>query len=246
MVLLISNSIVLSQKSELCSKETECFKEAAANMLCVTSIKLFGRTVSMVGSQESMNIDEENIKPFTTKFGEADDVENEKLGQAGSSEQLNTQLSLGMCNDNWQVTPDAAKVTSMEQPKENLCFGESAPDASLSWWSLYQGLPAVYFRPSNQVLNPMPLRPSLKVRTREEESSCTGSNGESVNDAENQGKTSDAVDSQCQKSHQEEGLVPQKSPRGFVPYKRCLTERDANSLIVALEERKGQRARVCS
>jgi hypothetical protein len=65
---------------------------------------------------------------------------------------------------------------------------------------------------------------------------------------ENQSKnnsSSDTDDSQSQKHHQE-GVVIKKSGRGFVPYKRCLAERDENSLIVGLEEREGQRARVCS
>ncbi|KAJ1410145.1 SANT/Myb domain [Sesbania bispinosa] len=241
----VSNPL-MSMKSEISSKETEYSKKDAANMPHTTSIKLFGRTVSMIGNQKSVNVADENVKPKTIKSGEVDDVENEMVGQAGVSENLDIQLSLGMCSDNWHITPDGAKVTNIEHPKENLCFSECAPDASLPLWSLYQGLPPFYLRPCNhQILNPMPLRPSLKVKTREEESSCTGSNTESVCDMENQGKNSDAVDSQCQKYH-EEGVAPQKSGRGFVPYKRCLAERDANSLIVAMEEREGQRARVCS
>ncbi|KAG4380676.1 hypothetical protein GLYMA_16G217700v4 [Glycine max] len=235
----------MCMKPEFSSKDT--FIEDAANMPQTTSIKLFGRTVSMVGNQKSLNIDDDDGKPITVKSDEVDDVENEKLGQSGESKQVDTQLSLGVVSGNWIITPDAdgANTTSIEPPKENLCFSECAPDASFPQWSLYQGLPPFYLRPCNQVLNPLPLRPSLKVRTREEESCCTGSNTESVCDMENQGKNSDAVDSKCQKYHKE-GAAPQKRARGFVPYKRCLSERDGNSLIVDMEEREGQRARVCS
>lgn len=194
----------------------------------ISSIKLFGRTVSMVGNLMSMKVDDENIKPETI---EMDDVENVKVGQVGASEPLDTQLSLGL---------SCGKLTSIEHPKENLCSSEDDPDSSLPSLSLYQGLSAFNLRPCNhEILNPMPLRPCLKVRAREEESSCTGSNTESV------GKNSDTVDSKPQKYH-EDGVAPQKSGRGFVPYKRCLAERDANSLIVGLEEREGQRARLCS
>ncbi|TKY44895.1 REVEILLE 7 [Spatholobus suberectus] len=238
----------MCMKSDFISKDTECFIEDAATMPQTTSIKLFGRTVSMAGNQKSPNIDDENGKPITVKSDEVDDVENEKLGQSGESKQLDTQLSLGLVSGNWPITPDAeaANVTSIEPPEENLCFSECELDASsLPCWSLYQGLPAFYLRPCNQILNPMPLRPSLKVKTRGEDSCCTGSNTESVCEMENQGKNSDAVDSVCQKYH-EEGAAPQKPARGFVPYKRCLAERDGNSIIVALEEREGQRARVCS
>lgn len=72
---------------------------------------------------------------------------------------------------------------------------------------------------------------------REKESPCINSNAESV------GGMEDAVDSQS--PHHEVVIALHKSPGGFVPYKRCLTERDANT-FVGLEERKGQRARVCS
>ncbi|XP_027359564.1 protein REVEILLE 7-like isoform X2 [Abrus precatorius] len=234
----------ICMKSEFSSKESECCKDATANMPHITSIKLFGRTVSMVGNQKPLNIDDENGEPI--KSDEVDDVENEKLGQSAESEQVETKLSLGSCGGDWHITADAdgANLTNIEPPKENLCLSECALDASFPRWSLYQGLPAFYLGPCNQVLNPMSLQPSLKARTREE-SSCTGSNTESVCDMENQGKNSDAVDFECHKYH-EGGGAPQKCARGFVPYKRCLAKRDGNSLIVAMEEREGQRARVCS
>nr|AFK47887.1 unknown [Medicago truncatula] len=227
----------MCMKSEnISSEETQSSKEDAANMPQITSIKLFGRTLSM-GSQKSMKDDDENTKLITIKSNEMEDVE--KVGQKEVSEPLDIQLSLGIC------TPDGAQVSSMERPKESPYVSECA---TLPLWSLYQGLPAFHLMPCNhQILNPVPLRPCLKVITREEESSCTGSNTESVCDMENQSKnnSSDTDDSQTQK-HRQEGVVLKKSGRGFVPYKRCLAERDENSLIAGLEEREGQRARVCS
>ncbi|XP_058779433.1 protein REVEILLE 7-like [Vicia villosa] len=218
---------IICTKSEIISsEETQCFKEDAANMPQITSIKLFGRTVSMVDTQKTIDIKSDET------------VENEKAGLEEESEKLVTQLSLGMCSGNCQ---------SMEQQKENPCsVGECG--SSLPCWSLYQGLPALSLKPCNhQILSPVPVRPCLKVRTREEESSCTGSNTGSVCDMENQSKnnSSDTDDTQSRK-HQHEGVFLKKSGRGFVPYKRCVSERDENSLIVGLEEREGQRARVCS
>ncbi|KAK7291320.1 hypothetical protein RIF29_06365 [Crotalaria pallida] len=243
-----SSKQLLPVKSELSSKETECFKEEAGNNPLVSSIKLFGRTVSFVGNQKSLNVDEENSKPITFKFDEVDNVKYEKVGQAWSLEQVDVQLSLGLCSNNLHMTPNGAKPNGakeecIESPKEDLPIGESEPNASLPRWSLYQGLPAFDLSPCTQILNSALC---LKARTREEGSSCTVSNAGSVSDMENRGKSSDAVDSQCQKFQHEEGKVSQKSARGFVPYKRCLAERDGNSLIVNLEEREGQRARVCS
>lgn len=231
-----SKPLMCMKSENISSEETQSSKEDAANMPQITSIKLFGRTLSM-GSQKSMKDDDENTKLITIKSNEMEDVE--KVGQKEVSEPLDTQLSLGIC------TPDGAQVSSMERPKESPYVSECA---TLPLWSLYQGLPAFHLMPCNhQILNPVPLRPCLKVITREEESSCTGSNTESVCDMENQSKnnSSDTDDSQTQK-HRQEGVVLKKSGRGFVPYKRCLAERDENSLIAGLEEREGQRARVCS
>ncbi|CAJ1952247.1 unnamed protein product [Sphenostylis stenocarpa] len=230
-------------KPEFSFKEAECVTEDSANMAQTTSIKLFGRTVSMVDNQKSQNV--YNVgKAITVKSDEVNDIENEKPGQ--STEHVDTQLSLGLVSGNWPMTPDADGADhSKEPPKEDMWLSECAPDPSFPEWSLYQGLPAFCVRPCNQLLNPLPLRPSMKVRAREEESCCTGSNTESVCDMENQGKNTDVVDSKCEK-YQGEDAAPQNPARGFVPYKRCLADRDGNSLIASLEEREGQRARVCS
>ncbi|KAE9586113.1 putative transcription factor MYB-HB-like family [Lupinus albus] len=239
-----SSKLLLSVKSELSSKETECFKEEVAETPRITYIKLFGRSVSMVSNQKSMNVDEEeNNKPITNNSNEVGNVEYQNLGQACSCEQVDINLSLGLCNSNCHTNPNGVKVACLEAQKEDFCSGESACDDSVPMWNLYQGPPPFYLRPCTQILNLAPLCPSLKVKTGEEGSSCTGSNAESVSGMENQCKILDAVDSQYQKSHHVEGKVSQ---RGFVPYKRCLAERDANSLIASLEEREGRRARVCS
>ena len=201
----------------------------------VASIKLFGRTVSMVDRQELVKVDEEYNKSVTCKSDEENDVED-KFGQAWPSKQMDTQLSLAMGNSKWETMVDGTRFM-MEDPKENPCYVESAPGACLPCWNLYQGF---YLGPSKQIVNPTPIRPSLKGRMKEKE--CyAGSNVESVFKMENRDKNTD-VDSQPQDG----GVIIPKSSRGFVPYKRCFSDRDPSSLIVGLEEGKGQRARVCS
>lgn len=237
------------QKSESSSKETECLEENATNAPCAASIKLFGRTVSMVDNQKSpLDLDGENRKSITSNSDQFELVKNEKPGQEWPSNEPNTLLSLGSCSSaNWTATPEGAEAKSSENPKEIPCYVEAAPNAALSWWNMYHSLPVFYVNPCNQILNPTPIRPSLKDRMTEKESSCTGSNAEPVYETETGDKNSEADDSQSQSSHHEGGIVPNKrSSSGFVPYKRCLAERDVNSAIVTLEERKGQRARVCS
>ncbi|CAL0332611.1 unnamed protein product [Lupinus luteus] len=165
-----SSKLLSSVKSEFSSKETDCFKEVAETPR-VTCIKLFGKTVSMVGNQKSMNVDEEeNNNSISNNSSEVGNVEHQNLGQACSSEQVDIHLSLRLCNSNCHRNPDGVKVTG------------------------------------------------------EEGNSCTGSNAESVGGMENQCKILDSDDSQYKKSHHVEGKVSQ---RGFAPYKRCSSERDA-------------------
>ncbi|XP_054788119.1 protein REVEILLE 7-like isoform X1 [Prosopis cineraria] len=238
------NIHVLPTKSELSSKDTESSIENATNVAHVTSIKLFGRTVQMVDNPKSLDVVGENIKVAASKSDQVDDVENEKLGQTWPSSQLDSQLSLGMYDS--AATLEGAEANCSEYRKENPCFVEPAPDETLSWWNMCQHLPLVYIRPCNQILNPKPIRPSLKDRVIEKETSCTGSNAETVCEMENGDRNSESDDSQSQLSHHEGENVPCRvSSRGFVPYKRCLAERDPSSAFVALEGRKGQRARVC-
>ncbi|KAF7813457.1 protein REVEILLE 7-like [Senna tora] len=248
-VSLANLGLHLSKKSELSSKETECLKEdATTNAPQVASIKIFGRTLSMVDNQKkSLDEDGESSKSITCKSDQMDIVESEKLGQEWPSNQLNTQLSLGMSNStDWNVTPEGVEAKCFEYPKEKLSLVEPVPNKTLSCWNMYQSVPVFYLNPCNQILNPTPVRPSLKDRMTEKESSCTGSNAEPVCEIGMGDKNSEADDSQSQSSHPEGKIVPHKnsSSSGFVPYKRCLSERDVNSAIVALEERKGQRARL--
>ncbi|KAI9087364.1 hypothetical protein K1719_030684 [Acacia pycnantha] len=182
-----------SEKVELTTVKNENSTEDAANMPHVTSIKLFGRTVSLTNNQKSVNI-EEKIKSV-------------------------------IC-------------------KENPSSGESGFNGSLPCWNLRPGLPDLDLGLQNEILNFTPFHPSLKERTIEKVSHCIDSNAESVNEMEN-GDKLDASDSLCQSSNHKGGISP-KSPRGFVPYKRCLAERGVNEFVDGLEERKGQRTRVCS
>ncbi|XP_054820924.1 protein REVEILLE 7-like isoform X2 [Prosopis cineraria] len=184
----------LSLKVELTSEKNENSTEDDTKMPQVTSIKLFGRTVSLTNNQTSVNIDEDRIQSV-------------------------------IC-------------------KENTCSVESGFDDSLPSWNLHQSLPDFDLGLRNKIFNLAPHHTSLKERVIEKESHCIDYNTESVSEMEN-GDKLDAFDSQCQSSHHQ-GRTSSKSPRGFMPYKRCLAERDVNAFVDGLEKRKAQRTRVCS
>lgn len=167
----------------------------------------------------------------------------EKLLKPLPSNQLDTHLSPEIVDCNWKLLPCRAPVRSVEHPKGNASSAEANPYASLPWWTLCPGMPFYYLphvqRPTDSCAEEKTERDILKER------SCPGSNSASVSEAENREKNLDGVDSECQERLHKGSISPCKSMKGFVPYKRCVSERDRNSSVVVLEERERQRARVC-
>lgn len=213
----------------------------------VTDLKLFGATLKVTESQGSLPSAEQNDL-LSLVTGEDDDKDNKKPTETHPSNKLDTQLSLGMIYKNLNAVPRIAPtINSMEQE------GNSIPSAVncgayLPRWTLYQSQQS--FNPSSHSESSAqkPLRPSAERITKEidilKERSCTGSNSGSVTEVDSE-KNPDAVDSQSRQSHFEGKTSIFKNTKGFVPYKRCLAERDLKSSTSDLEERKAQRVRVC-
>ncbi|WRX19281.1 SANT/Myb domain - like 10 [Theobroma cacao] len=212
-----------------------------------TSIKLFGKTVQVKDSRKP-SMDAENFKSPTSKTAQGDiDAEGDMLVQALPSTHLDTRLSLGTVNEDWSVVPSQANLSPyMEIHPDKLDHVESTSDAPLPWWTFYQGLPFYYITSFNQTQTDSCVEERVKQKEILNERSSTGSNTGSVSQAENREKSSYSVDSQCQRPCPEGKTTLQKCSRGFVPYKRCLAERDMSSSVVMSEERERQRSRVCS
>ncbi|KAF3438171.1 hypothetical protein FNV43_RR20927 [Rhamnella rubrinervis] len=218
-------------------------KEEATEASASTSIKLFGRTFSLLDPQKDSFPGAEDFKLSTSKTDQANlDFENEKIVQTLPLDKLDTQLSLSGVG-NWNTLACCAPVNQMEYQKESPNCTES--DQPLLWWTLYQ-VPFYYLSAYNQ--NAVQTSPNSCVdeRMKDKERSCTDSNEGSFG-VENVGeKNMETVDSLCREPRVEESVSPSSSRKGFVPYKRCLAERDMKSPVIVLEERKRQRARVCS
>ncbi|KAJ7975332.1 Protein REVEILLE 7 [Quillaja saponaria] len=113
---------ILSMKFETSAKETECAKQDGTNMPSFTSIKLFGRIVSVAESQMPSTLEEDNNKSVTCK--EINNVIDYKLGQVWPSNQLDTQLSLGMCNSNGNSLPCDAELGMLGIPEREAVLCE--------------------------------------------------------------------------------------------------------------------------
>ncbi|KAG6625489.1 hypothetical protein CIPAW_16G100600 [Carya illinoinensis] len=151
------------------------------------------------------------------------------------------------CSSGAENTPDRR----MEHLKENTDSAEANQYTSLPWWTLYQGLPFYCSSSYNQTSVQVPAGSCVEEETNERdiiarEKSCTGSNSAIINEVGNGEKNLVGVDSESQETLDERRISPCKHMKGFVPYKRCRAERDANSSMMVMEEREGQRARVCS
>ena len=217
------------QKSNAVFKDSVCAKADATTVVPFTSIKLFGKTVQVEDSRKP-SIVAENLKSQTSKTGQEDiDAVSEKLVQALPLTYLDTHLSLGPVIDGWSTVPSRANFYPYLEihPDKN-----DHVESTLPWWAFYQGLPFYYITSFNQTHVDSRVEERMKEKEILNERSCSGSDTGSVSQAENSQKNSDSVDSQCEHSCPEGKTTPQKCSKGFVPYKRCLAERDLSSSVV--------------
>ncbi|KAK8521444.1 hypothetical protein V6N13_077545 [Hibiscus sabdariffa] len=227
---------ILYLKSNANLDEPVCAKgNADAVDVPLTSIKLFGKTVEVKDSG----------KPSTSKNGgESNDAVGERLVQALPSTCLDLQLSHGTVIDNWSMVPSKSSLSPcIEVQSDENDHVEYTGNAPVPWWALYQGLPFYYITSFNQTRKDSCVEERMKEKETLNERSSTGSNTGPVSQTENREKNSDSVDSQCQNLSPEGKMTPQKSNKGFVPYKRCLAERD---MSVSEGRERAQKARVCS
>ncbi|GMI76590.1 hypothetical protein HRI_001328300 [Hibiscus trionum] len=237
---------ILSMNLNADFKGFVCAKGDAAPVAPATSIKLFGKTVKVKDSPKP-SIGAKNFESQTSNTAEDDiDAVSKMLVPALPSKCVDTSLSLGTDIDKWSAVPSRPNISPyMEFHLDKNDTVESTNDAPLPWWGFYQGPSFCNITSFNQIHTDS----GVEGRTREEDilndRSCSGSNTGSVSESVNR-KNSDSVDSKSQHPRPEGKTSPRKCGKGFVPYKRCLAERDMSSSVVVSEEQERQRARVCS
>ncbi|KAG6753775.1 hypothetical protein POTOM_041773 [Populus tomentosa] len=243
---LLENFLSEVKKFELGSKNTVCDEHDAAEKASSASIKLFGMTVKIVDSQKESPPDAEIVLPVISNENHDNvDADKEKPAPTLQRKQSDTELSLGMANSNQNLWPSPASVfqcTELQGDNANYF----ATNSSIPWGAYCQGVPFLYLTSNDHTSaqNPMPcVEERFEEKEILNERSCTSSNVFSVGDLENGERNLDVVDSQCGQHFVEGRSSFQKSTRGFVPYKRCLGERDVKSTVIVSEERERQRAR---
>ncbi|XP_030521557.1 protein REVEILLE 7-like isoform X1 [Rhodamnia argentea] len=217
-------------------------------------IKLFGRTVLVTEIPKPDHADAGTKISHAEKTGEEDSVtDDEEVGKSLPSKEFDTQLSLGLaCGNNGSLHSGAYVAPAMKLQKVDVDPSEFTSDCFLQWWPLYQGPPCIYFTPCDSTLIQGPLdsdkdrkmevQEIFKERSSESNVVADKTEGYGDNNVDN---NADGVFPKCQK-HVERRTLPGDCKKGFVPYKRCLAERDVKSPVIVSEERQAQRTRVCS
>ncbi|XP_074296292.1 protein REVEILLE 1-like isoform X1 [Silene latifolia] len=106
----------------------------------------------------------------------------------------------------------------------------------LPWWVFFRGLAV----PPSE----LHVENTLKKEESPREGSCAGSSSESMNDMDGESQLEDQY-------MENKPILPVKRPnsdksnKGFVPYKRCFSERDMQSSTVSINDEESRRIRLC-
>lgn len=240
------------QKLELYPQDKDFVKEESAEAGPPHSLKLFGKTVLVTDSNRQSS-------PLSTCKLQPKDSNCERLAQKQSSGTMPTKLSPANTECGWNTLPCGPTPLYYTQiPNTN----------SDSWWTLCGGVPY----PLLQLHNAVPAKSNACFENAaqdkellQKEGSWTGSNTGSVNAGVDGDRSWDVETQSHRLFYKEENeqkpkflFKPSKETmcrgqkansdkfvKGFVPYKRCLADRDIHSSTITGEEREEQRIRLC-
>ncbi|XP_034683621.1 protein REVEILLE 1-like [Vitis riparia] len=265
-VLTTSSSVPdepLPMKFELFPKEIFA-KECSVEEASTRTLKLFGRTVLVTDSHRPSS-------PTTSK-SQPSDINNEGMHvETLPWNSTPTESSPENSSFSWshlQSQPSGAFYYMHFKKEDSNCV-EAGTTAPLPWWTFYGGIP-IPFLPLHHQDSIKAHEDTKFAETHDKEiqkeGSWTGSNTGSVNEGGNCDTNWD-VETQSQQPYldtMEKESDPafelklsersafsrgrtntDKCVKGFMPYKRCLAERDTQSSMIIGSEREEQRIRLC-
>ncbi|KAA8547656.1 hypothetical protein F0562_004085 [Nyssa sinensis] len=253
-------------KLELFPQDNAFVEAAMAVAASTQSLKIFGKTVLVTESHRPSSPAMGTCKSSSPEMNDCGSVQTLPWnlmpldGSSGNTECTWSSLLHGA----------AASLYYMHFPKEDSNPAEAGSGPPPPCWAVYGGIPF----PILQLHNPVPMKThptsdsgESRERDIQKEGSWTGSNTGSVNAGGDGDKNWDAETQSCRLSFDREeneqnpkilfkpseqaASAEQRTgsakcmKKGFVPYKRCLAERDIQSLTITGEERDEQRIRLC-
>ncbi|XP_057971358.1 protein LATE ELONGATED HYPOCOTYL [Malania oleifera] len=252
------------EEFELFPKENVITKDGLAEEESTRCLKLFGKTVLVTDCHRPSSPAIANSKSIISEINEAKPVHTVPLNH------IPVEFSVTNAEHAWRHLPNGALGAVYYTPFQNESSNlkEAATAAPLPWWT-FCGHPPFPFLPFHNPKS-MEAYPESNHGVAEDddvqkEGSWTGSDTGSVCDGESGHRNWDLETSHslsydkvkkepapaCQskpsgKSTSEHKMSsPIKCMKGFVPYKRCLAERETQSSIITGEEREEQRIRLC-
>lgn len=229
------------------------------------TLKLFGRTVLVTDSHQPSS-------PTTSK-SQPSDINNEgMLEETIPCNSTPKECSHENINFSWRhLQPQQpGAFYYMHFQKEDPNSVESGTTTPLPWWTFYGGIPISLLSLQHQ--DSIKANEDTKLTETEDkeiqkEGSWTGSNTGSENEVGNCDTNWDDAETQSQlpcsekvekeidralefklserSAFSERRTNRDKCGKGFMPYKRCLAERDSQSSAVIGKEREEQRIRLC-
>ncbi|XP_044467353.1 protein REVEILLE 1-like isoform X2 [Mangifera indica] len=224
----------------------ELFPQGSAKEAPTRSVKLFGRIVLVTESHRLNSPTLRTPKPLPSGINE------------GRPLQL-LPLSSGNTNCGWSHFSDTAPegLCYMQFPDRNLNQVEGSAASSLKLWTSYRNLPFPYYKQETVKIHLDSNLQDIQDKEFQKEGSWTGSNSKSVNEEDNFDKHSEGETQSCQISFDKEEkeldvifelkpseksafnsikAIPEKSMKGFLPYKKGVVERDAPSSAITGEK----------
>ncbi|XP_052198065.1 protein REVEILLE 1-like isoform X2 [Diospyros lotus] len=222
-------------KLELFPQDAASVKEEEAEAAAAQSLKLFGKTVLVPDFHRACESSRPNMNPGQPKH-------------ALPSKLMPTESSSQNKEGTWNPTDGAlASFYYMQLPNENsnVINGRGGP---LPCWPFYGGISFPHYPLHNPV--PRKARPPCDIgQTPDREVQKKGSNPRCINAAADCGGRLEVGKLGGKKSSfPEQRASPEKylkKGKGFVPYKRCLAERDSQLSSKTNEDREEQRVRLC-
>ncbi|XP_057804136.1 protein REVEILLE 7-like isoform X2 [Salvia miltiorrhiza] len=216
-----------TMKFELFPQETESTLDSVYSVEPCTSIKLFGKTVVVRDTpKQSLEVTENSESSQPGLVNEESESNSDNVVKGFTSNNLDSEVAFGF------VSGNAAPVANVYCHVENMF--------ALPWYTWYPRPVYPYALSCERTAAQKGFKEELKDEENQMEGSLVGSNGGSTGGLNGDSRNCDVVESKHQSSPRKE------SAKGFVPYKRCLAERDDESSLSLLQGRQGQRARVCS
>ncbi|XP_020548212.1 protein REVEILLE 7-like isoform X1 [Sesamum indicum] len=222
-----------TMKFELFPQETESSLDSPNAGEPYTSIKLFGKTVVVRDTpKQPLDVVENSESLLPGAVDDKSENNNDKFAQGLSPNNLDSRVVFGfVSNSSSPACLPPQPLANIYCPMENLI--------TLPWSTWYHSTAFPYSSSYNNTV--IENFEGLKDEELQREGSLVGSNSGSTGEVNNDNRNSDVVDSK-----QLSSPGKKECGKGFVPYKRCLAERDDKLSISFLQEREGQRARVCS